>query len=187
MPLEVCRIRAVQNAARQPGFSARIAVIALALSIAPAHAFERGIFLSGPVKRVTDGDTLVLATGGADAKVRLHGIDAPESKQECADTAGQPYPCGERAKLILDALTLGKTLVCEVKDRDRYGRFVGACKADGADINKAMVATGWAMAYRQYSTDYVPDEDAARELRPGMWSGRFVPPEEYRRIARDKR
>jgi len=44
-----------------------------------------------------------------------------------------------------------------------------------------MVHTGWALAYRQYSTDYVATEDKARKAQRGMWKGKFVPPWEWRR------
>jgi endonuclease YncB( thermonuclease family) len=44
-----------------------------------------------------------------------------------------------------------------------------------------MVLTGWALAYRRYSTDYVGTEDKAREAKRGMWKGKFVPPWEWRR------
>jgi hypothetical protein len=52
---------------------------------------------------------------------------------------------------------------------------------DGFDIGRNMVHTGWALAYRQYSTDYVGTEDKAREAKRGMWKGKLVPPWEWRR------
>ncbi len=39
-----------------------------------------------------------------------------------------------------------------------------------------MVRQGWALAYTQYTTDYVPEEGAARQQRVGLWRGEFVPP-----------
>ena len=44
-----------------------------------------------------------------------------------------------------------------------------------------MVANGWALAYRQYSLDYVDEEAAAQNAQAGLWSGEFVPPWEWRR------
>jgi endonuclease YncB( thermonuclease family) len=44
------------------------------------------------------------------------------------------------------------------------------------DLNRWMVANGWAVAYRRYSVDYVADEDAARRKRINMWSGDFEMP-----------
>jgi endonuclease YncB( thermonuclease family) len=44
-----------------------------------------------------------------------------------------------------------------------------------------MIEQGHALAYCQYSTDYVPQEAAARAAKRGIWSGSFMPPSEYRR------
>lgn len=46
---------------------------------------------------VTDGDKLVIR----DTRIRLHGIDAPESAQTCQDMAGKDYRCGQAAALAL--------------------------------------------------------------------------------------
>ena len=65
---------------------------------------------------------------------------------------------------------------CEARDVDQYGRTVAVCFADDQDINAAMVAEGWALAYREYSQDYVPHEVAAEMAGLGLWQGGFVPP-----------
>jgi hypothetical protein len=60
---------------------------------------------------------------------------------------------------------------------------------DGFDIGRNMVHTGWALAYRQFSTDYVGTEDKAREAKRGLWKGEFVLPWEWRqgkRLAQPK-
>ena len=46
-----------------------------------------------------------------------------------------------------------------------------------------MVLAGWALAYRQYSTDYVDAEAEARKARRGLWRGTFAKPWEWRAIA----
>lgn len=135
---------------------------------------------------ITDGDTIRIG----DTRIRLQGIDAPESGQACEDAAGTLYPCGGRAANALDALIAGRTVACRRDDTDRYGRMVGTCAvlATGEDLNAAMVGAGWALAYRQYSTAYVDHEAAARAARRGLWQGRFVPPGDYRageRLARE--
>lgn len=159
-------------------------ILILFLTItSPASAFERGSDLVAHAERVIDGDTLVLDMPGK-PHIRFHGIDAPERHQECADASGQPYPCGERARFILEAFTAGKMLVCTVKDTDRYGRAVALCRSNGEDIGQQMVRTGWAMAFRRYSFDYVLDEEFAKAGRLGMWGGRFTSPDDYRREKR---
>ena len=60
-------------------------------------------------------------------------------------------------------------------------------EATGEDLNAAMVAAGWALAYRRYSTAYAGEEASARAARRGRWQGAFVPPWDHRageRLAR---
>jgi endonuclease YncB( thermonuclease family) len=71
---------------------------------------------------VTDGDTLKLNG----TTYRLWGIDAPECKQWC-----NGYPAGVIATGTLEKLIKSKTVVCEPKATDRYGRTVAICRANG--------------------------------------------------------
>ena len=129
--------------------------------------------------RVVDGDTVEIGQ----TRVRLHGIDAPESRQSCiAD--GRRWPCGERATRALAGRIGSQTVSCVERDRDRYGRTVAVCHAAGKDLNAWMVRQGWALAYQQYSKAYIADESDARAGRRGMWRGDFVPPWDWRRGAR---
>lgn len=70
---------------------------------------------------ITDGDTLKLNG----TTYRLWGIDAPETKQDWPDG----WPAGRMATTRLLAHIQGKTVVCEKKDTDRYGRTVAICRA----------------------------------------------------------
>lgn len=126
--------------------------------------------------RVVDGDTIEV--GGA--RVRLHGVDAPESGQSCV-AQGARWPCGRRASRALAGRLGGQTVVCEERDRDRYGRIVAVCRQGGRDINAWLVAEGWALAYRRYSREYVDEESTARAARKGIWRGEFVAPWDWRR------
>ena len=125
---------------------------------------------------VVDGDTLDV--GGV--RIRLHGVDAPESRQTCV-AGGRRWACGERATRALAGLVAGRTASCEERDRDRYGRIVAVCFSAGRDVNAWMVSQGLALAYRRYSRDYVGEEASARDARLGMWRGDFVPPWDWRR------
>lgn len=127
--------------------------------------------------RVIDGDTLELAG----QKIRLHGIDAPETKQLCQTKPNQPNPCGQLATKALTEVIAGKIITCQGHDHDRYGRLIGTCFRAGIDINRHMVLNGWALAYRAYSHDYVDAENSARKAGVGIWKGKFVPPWEWRR------
>jgi len=126
---------------------------------------------------VVDGDTL--AHGGE--RFRLNGIDAPEMGQLC-ERQGGGYHCGEQARAALNRILGSGALTCEAIGSDRYQRRVVRCvNAEGQDIAGAMVAAGWAMAYRRYSVDYVAQEDEARAHGRGIWAGRFEPPWDWRR------
>ena len=129
----------------------------------------------GPA-RVIDGDTLDIAG----ERIRLHGIDAPEKDQTCS-IDGQKWACGVAAWGYLVQLLAGQPVRCEARDVDQYGRTVAVCFADDQDINAAMVAEGWALAYQEYSVDYVPQERGAQAAGLGMWQGEFVPPWDWRR------
>ena len=135
--------------------------------------------LRGPA-RVIDGDTIEVVG----ERVRIHGIDAPESEQKCTWPDGE-VACGRMSTAAMTDLVAGQTIRCDALDRDRYGRIIGRCfNADGHDIGRALVWAGWALAYRRYSDDYVGAEDAAREAGRGMWRGDFVEPWEWRRANR---
>ena len=114
-------------------------------------------------------------------RIRLHGIDAPEGGQTCLDAAGRNWRCGQRAALALQDLIGRRTVTCDERDVDRYGRIVGRCLMGEVDINEWLVEQGLALAYREYSLDYVAAEDQAREASRGMWAGTFEPPWEWRR------
>ncbi|KQO66055.1 nuclease [Methylobacterium sp. Leaf87] len=129
---------------------------------------------------VTDGDTVVIR----ETRIRLHGIDAPESAQTCKDATGKDYRCGQAAALAL-ADHIGKRVVtCEPRDTDRYGRVVAVCRAESKDLNAWMVREGHAIAYRRYSEEYVNSELTAKSLRHGIWAGTFQDPSDWRREKR---
>lgn len=127
-----------------------------------------------------DGDTL--ASGGV--RLRLHAIDAPEMSQTCT-RQGRPYACGEESRRAMARILGSGMVACEGRDTDQYGRRIARCTNDsGQDIAAALVAEGWAVAYRRFGEDYVAQENEARRARRGLWSGDFDAPEEYRRRQR---
>jgi endonuclease YncB( thermonuclease family) len=131
--------------------------------------------LSG-IASVIDGDTLDLHG----KRIRLHGIDAPESRQSCS-REGQSWRCGQQASLALSDHIASRTLRCEQRDIDRYKRIVAVCYMGAEDVNAWLVRSGWAMAYRQYSKDYIAVEMEARTAHVGIWTGEVQPPWEWRR------
>ncbi len=148
-------------------------LVALLLPLLPLPSLAET--LTG-VASVVDGDTLVIHG----ERIRLHGIDSPESAQRCTRPNGQQWRCGQKAALALADRIGRQTVRCEGKERDRYGRLVAVCYHKGQNLNAWMVRQGWALAYRRYSKDYVGQEQQAEASKAGIWSGTFVPPWEWR-------
>jgi len=157
----------------------RFVQIALIAMLVPALAHAQEI--SGPA-RVTDGDTLNL-TGFV---IRLHGIDAPEFRQTCTRD-GTAWTCGKEAADKLTALVEGKTVRCEQRDIDDYGRSVATCKVGQTDLSAAMADAGLAVALPQFTTAYVSNEARARDQRLGIWGSEFQLPSDYRAAKPDPR
>lgn len=129
---------------------------------------------------VIDADTIEIHG----ERIRLNGIDAPESRQDCERADGTSYRCGKDAAFSLAEFIARGTVFCERRGVDRYKRTIAICQVRGDDIGAWLVRTGHALAFRRYSTDYVPEEAAAQEAKSGMWQGRFVPPWDWRRGVR---
>lgn len=129
------------------------------------------------VASVIDGDTIEIHG----QRIRFHGIDAPESRQLCTRPSDEQWRCGQQAAMALSGRVGRATVRCEPRDRDRYGRVVAVCFNGAEDLNAWMVKEGWAVAYRQYSMDYVEAESAAHVAGAGIWSGTFTMPWDWRR------
>jgi endonuclease YncB( thermonuclease family) len=125
---------------------------------------------------VIDGDTIEIHG----QRIRLDGIDAPESGQLCQDAAGKDYRCGQKAAKHLDGLIGWSTVSCAGTDHDRYQRLIARCQVGEVDLGAEMVRAGWALAYRRYSARYVGAEGEARAGGAGIWTGAFTPPWDWR-------
>lgn len=130
-----------------------------------------GRVLTGAAE-VIDGDSLRI--GGVE--IRLSGIDAPEYRQNCEE-GGRQVACGQRARAALASLVAAGQLDCRLSGNDRYGRALARCTAGQIDVNEEMVLRGQAVAYG----DYQLAEARARWAGRGLWAGRFVPPQDWRR------
>jgi endonuclease YncB( thermonuclease family) len=157
--------------------SLALLVVALPLTFASTASAQA---LSGQAD-VVDGDTLAIR--GEKARIRLYGVDTPEGQQTCEDASGKRYLCGSRAAEALSAL-IGRNgrVTCQEEDRDRYGRIVAVCQANGREINAELIRQGWALEYKDYSDGRYSDEEAeARKAKRGLWTGKFVEPWDWRR------
>lgn len=151
----------------------------LILALAPCLAFAET--LHGRVVDVADGDTItLLLPDHRQERVRLAGIDAPESKQ----------PYGEASKRHLFSLVYNRQVVVVTNKRDSYGRLIGKVLVDGADACLAQIEAGLAWHYKQFENEqsledrvaYRLAEEQALGARRGLWAEPDpVPPWVWRR------
>jgi endonuclease YncB( thermonuclease family) len=134
------------------------------------------------VVSVIDGDTIEIHG----QRLRLHGIDSPESRQLCTRPSGEHWRCSQQAAFALADRIGRATVQCEPRDSDRYGRIIAICFANKEDLSRWSVENGWAAAYRQYSMDYAAAEARARTERRNIWSGRFEMPWDWRAEQRNR-
>lgn len=131
--------------------------------------------------QVVDGDTIHIGN----LKYRFFGIDAPEKKQIC-EKDNIKIQCGVIAKNVLKNKIGDKIPECIVKDKDRYQRLVAECFIGKESLSRFMVREGYAVAYTQYSKDFIEDEKYAKDNKLGIWSMNFQLPSEYRKSLRYK-
>ena len=131
--------------------------------------------------RVIDGDTITINN----TKIRFSGIDAPEKNyygqtQFCKGPKGV-WACGKKASTKLKQLINGQEVQCTDEGKDRYGRTLSICYANGVDLQAEMVRSGMAVAYLRYSNRYENEMLEAMIAQVGIWSGQFEEPELWRR------
>ncbi|MCL4768572.1 MAG: thermonuclease family protein [Hyphomicrobiaceae bacterium] len=131
--------------------------------------------IAGPA-RVVDGDTISVG----DVRVRLEGIDAPETAQQCSSQGRGAWSCGTAATRALSALVAGKEVQCDSTGNDRYGRTLAICRVGALELNAEMVRRGLAWAFVRYSQRLVAVEAEARKLRLGIWQSENEPAWVYR-------
>ena len=161
----------------------RIIIILLVL-----HSNSIAEEISG-IPKVVDGDTLHIDN----YKFRLEGIDAPEMRQQCKKesfkisffigfTFYKDYSCGRVSKEKLITKIYTSEIKCISSSKDKYKRFIATCFKGKTNLNQWMVRNGFAIAYRRYSKKYVPDEVFAKENKLGLWKGKFMEPEKWRKL-----
>jgi len=141
------------------------------------------------IPKVVDGDTVHIDN----YKFRLEGIDAPEMRQQCKKesfkisffigfTFYKDYSCGRVSKEKLITKIDTTEIKCISSSKDRYKRYIATCYKGKTNLNQWMVRNGFAIAYRRYSKKYVPDEVFAKENKLGLWQGKFMEPEKWRKL-----
>ena len=141
------------------------------------------------VPKIIDGDTVLIDN----FKIRLEGIDAPEIKQKCKKeklkissiigyTFYEDYHCGKVSKKKLETKIDGSKIKCISSSKDRYKRYLATCYKNKINLNQWMVRNGHAVAYIRYSKKYLLDEDFAKQNKLGLWQGKFLNPEKWRKV-----
>lgn len=148
-----------------------LAILAVGLILRffiPAESVEN---VEGRAK-VIDGDSLIVAG----REIRMHGIDAPEGRQNCRRD-GREWACGQEARQLLKRLVGKQTVSCRGLDVDKHDRLLALCWSSNVNLNREMVVHGFAVSYGRYRTE----ERAARKNKTGIWSGEFQRPRDWRR------
>lgn len=144
--------------------------------------------LTGVVTKVSDGDTITVLSKGEKYRVRLNGIDAPESQQK-----GGAQSRNHLASLIVAG---DEKVTIEYDKKDRYGRILGKVFSKGQNLNLKQVENGHAWFYRAYAKDlpisdrmdYFTAEENARKARIGLWQEKNpTPPWDYRKEKRSEK
>lgn len=126
---------------------------------------------------VIDGDTLEIHG----QRIRLSGIDAPESDQLCRGDDSLQYRCGAKSANALDDHIAGRPVSCEGAGNDQYGRVVAVCSIEGEDVALWLVRNGFAFDWPRYSKGrYTAAQKEAERAGRGVWAGSFVVPWAYR-------
>lgn len=152
----------------------------LTLALVLCSAIASGEELRGRVVKIADGDTLtILDANKVQHKVRLDGIDAPESKQAF----------GTRSKEHLGEKVFEKDVLIEWEETDRYKRIIGVVYLGDRNINLEMVEDGFAWHFKRYSKskELADAEVEAREAKRGLWADPApIPPWDFRKLQREK-
>jgi endonuclease YncB( thermonuclease family) len=126
-------------------------LLGMLLISAPSFADE----ITGKVVKVADGDTVTILDGArTQHRIRLSGIDAPESSQDY----------GQASKKNLVRLVAGKRVKIQYAKKDKYGRIIGKIIYDGRDINLEQLRKGLAWHYKHYQREQPIDEREAYEI-----------------------
>ena len=126
--------------------------------------------------KIIDGDTIILNG----EKMRFSGIDTPELKQTCLKD-DREVSCGMTAKRLLAEKIGNATIECTREGKDTYKRTLTECFVNGESLSKFLVQSGYAFAYRKYSTKFVKDEEFAKANKLGMWAMTFQYPWDFRK------
>lgn len=150
-------------------------IVALALFIFAVFPGLARADLTGKVINITDGDNLTVIINNEWVRVRLAGIDAPETNQ----------PFGTRSRQSLSDLCFWDKVTVSPKGKDQYGRMFAKVRCGDVDAGEEQVRRGMAWVYDRYVEDLAlnPLEEEAKAAKRGLWADPYSsPPWEWREI-----
>lgn len=125
------------------------------------------------VTRIVDGDTIEINYFGEPTKLRLFGLDTPETKHP-----NKPVECyGHEASKNAKYLLLGEKVEVETDGkRGYYGRLLAYIKLNGDDYGEIMIRGGFGKHLRKYPhtkiSRYNEAEEEAQKFKRGMWNSK---------------
>ena len=141
------------------------------------------IYIVRPLANSAEGPASVPEPGVLivnDKVIHLDGLLAPSDDTGCR-VNGRTLQCALISRARTVELTAGKTVHCDLKRYPNDDRAFGRCQVKDpdpvlfergeTDLNRVLVRTGWAMADRHHTSDYVNDGQLARNDKLGMWAG----------------
>ena len=142
-------------------------------TLPPTNTSDPSVFL---VTRVVDGDTIVAMINGKQEKIRLIGVNTPETVDP-----RRPVECfGKEASIFTKSLLKDASVRLEADpsqtDRDKYGRLLRYIfLSDGTLINEKIIAEGYGYEYTyripyHYQTEFKKAEQTARAQKKGLWA-----------------
>ena len=151
-------------------------VVLVLMALGAVHAQAQPKQVSGPATAV-NADLLKIG----DEYVFLFGVDSVVRTQQCL-VRGVPWPCYDKAVQALTEIISGGDVACTQTGRADYlGRWLGVCTVGGKSVNEAYVRTGFGVAKRDETLDYVAAEQAAKADGIGLWQSEFEMPADFRK------
>ena len=147
--------------------------VALPSNLFGSAPSDRSWRAEAPAIRIVDGETI----GLGERIVRLDGVAAPARGDACRSPTGESFDCGGAAAAALTRLVAGQAVNCRIVGQDSFGRGLGQCQAAGADLNRALVGGGFAVAT---SNALRSQEAMARQAGQGLWANGAGAPAAWR-------
>lgn len=150
--------------------------LAFLMLLVTAYAEEGIIADEYQIVNVVDGDTVDIWMNGEEIRIRLLGVDTPETVRP-----GSPVECfGKESSKYTEESLLGEIVSIETDptqaEYDRYGRLLAYIYLDGDSLsfNQTLLREGYATVYKnripiQLQDQFIEAERLAREEDKGLW------------------